>query len=165
MQNSSMNSLRVYSRHRLRVYRLYVHIHINLSCSGTDLFKRPTKLLYPVDYWSQWPDNSIKDAMEASVTKLESFLGIKRSVINLADRWLEDDPAGNGLALRSYLQDVREIPFHNHPVVRAADHLYFQTFMNLLWKGYYDHFLKFRRDFESKYFHPPYVHPVIQYCW
>ncbi|KAH6989095.1 amidase signature domain-containing protein [Ilyonectria sp. MPI-CAGE-AT-0026] len=105
---------------------------------------RPTKLLYPVDYWSQWPKNPIKDAMEVSVAKLESLLGIKRSVINLADRWLEDDPAGNALPLRSYLQD---------------------TFMNLLWKGYYDHFLSFRRDFESKYGYPPYVHPVIQYCW
>ncbi|KAH7022136.1 amidase signature domain-containing protein [Ilyonectria destructans] len=114
---------------------------------------RPTKLLYPVDYWSQWPENSIKDAMEASVTELEGFLGIKRSVINLADRWLEDDPAGNGLALSSYLQDARE------------SHFIIIPWFVPLTMSYYDHFLSFRRDFESKYGYPPYVHPVIQYCW
>ncbi|KAK3938198.1 glutamyl-tRNA amidotransferase [Diplogelasinospora grovesii] len=104
----------------------------------------PTKLLYPLDYWQQWPDNSAKAAMEGSVRALEGFLGIKRSIVNLADLWLEHDPAGNGLPLDSFLQD---------------------TFMNLLWKGYYDSLLGFRRDFETKYGVKPYVHPVIQYCW
>lgn len=37
--------------------------------------------------------------------------------------------------------------------------------MTLLWRGYYDNFLTFRKDYEKRFGVPPYVHPVIADCW
>ena len=41
----------------------------------------------------------------------------------------------------------------------------FQTFMTLLWKGYYENLAPFRKDYEEKFGYTPYVHPTVRYCW
>lgn len=129
---------------------------------------KPIKLLYPLDYWNQWSGSPGSDLLEDAVGKLEQHLGVRREVINLEDKWLECDPAGTQEPLKKYLQDVRDPrpnpPFyhkHNFYVLTRS----VQTFMTLLWKGYYDNFLPFREEYELKYGSPPYVHPVIQECW
>ncbi len=66
----------------------------------------PTKILYPVDYWNQWPEDTVKTMMLTTVRKLENFLGVEKSTINLEERWLETNPVGTSLPLASYLQDV-----------------------------------------------------------
>lgn len=45
--------------------------------------------------------------MERFVRKLEEYLGVEKTPINLAKTWQRDDPAGNGLLLGEYLQDVK----------------------------------------------------------
>ncbi|KAK4241990.1 amidase signature domain-containing protein [Achaetomium macrosporum] len=105
---------------------------------------KPVFLLYPSNYWDQWPQIAARTVMEGAVEKLEAYLGVKRVVVNLAEKWLEDDPSQSGLRLEEFLQN---------------------TFMTLLWRGYYTNYLPFRKEYEAKFGIPPYVHPVIQSCW
>jgi hypothetical protein len=44
--------------------------------------------------------------MEAAVEKLEAYLGVKRMVVDLAEKWLEVDPSKSGLSLDEFLQNV-----------------------------------------------------------
>ncbi|KAJ8131951.1 hypothetical protein O1611_g1673 [Lasiodiplodia mahajangana] len=108
-------------------------------------FRVPKKLLYPSDYWDSWLSNRQRDILESFVQKLERFLGVERTPINLAKKWINESPAGNHRTpIEDYLKD---------------------TFMNLLWRGYHDEYQMFRDDHQKKFGHPPYVHPVIQDCW
>ncbi len=53
--------------------------------------------------------------MQDAVEKLERYLGVKRDVINLAERWSEENPSGTGLSLAEYLKDVRTKPSRAGP--------------------------------------------------
>jgi hypothetical protein len=44
--------------------------------------------------------------MEGAVENLEAYLRVKRVVVNLAEKWLEDDPSRSGFPLAQFLQDV-----------------------------------------------------------
>ncbi|KAK4178917.1 amidase signature domain-containing protein [Triangularia setosa] len=119
---------------------------------------RPTTLLYPEDYWDQWPEGPVKQQMEVAVKKLEAYLQTPRVAINLANIWLKDNPHGNGSSLAEDLEDVR------------TWHLYCKDLGTKLTSAYtsdiHDASMeRFRRDFEQEYGHQPYVHPVIQDCW
>jgi hypothetical protein len=48
--------------------------------------------------------------MEYAVEKLEQHLGVKRVVVNLAERWRQENPSGTGLPLAEYLKDVSTKP-------------------------------------------------------
>ncbi|KAK4195511.1 glutamyl-tRNA amidotransferase [Triangularia verruculosa] len=105
---------------------------------------KSVQLLYPLDYWNQWPDGPVKKAMELAVQKVEKHLQTRRTEINLEETWLRDDPHNNHSTLAGDLKD---------------------TFMPLLWHGYYENLSGFRQEYENKYGHEPYVHPVIRDCW
>ncbi|KAI1151056.1 amidase signature domain-containing protein [Nemania diffusa] len=108
-------------------------------------FRLPGKLLYPRDYWDPWMSNAQSHTLERFVQELEKFLGVERTTINLADKWIHDNPEdSNRMPIEEYLND---------------------TFMNLLWKGYYDEYQMFQNDYMAKFGNPPCVHPVIQDCW
>ncbi|KAL1980266.1 hypothetical protein VTN96DRAFT_4410 [Rasamsonia emersonii] len=81
--------------------------------------------------------------MEDFVTKLEQFLGIQRSIVSLEDMWAKKNPADSRETLEDYLQN---------------------TFMTILWKGYYESLTPFRKDYEKKFGYSPYVHPTVRYC-
>ncbi|KAI0103214.1 amidase signature domain-containing protein [Nemania sp. FL0031] len=108
-------------------------------------FRLPKKLLYPSDYWNSWISNPQSDILESFVRKLERFLGIERTPVNLAEKWINESPAGSyQTPIEDYLRD---------------------TFMNLLWRGYHHEHRTFRDDYKNKFGNPPYVHPVVQDCW
>ncbi|KAI1128107.1 amidase signature domain-containing protein [Nemania abortiva] len=113
-------------------------------------FRRPAKILYPSDYWGPWLSNSHRnaleqrDAVECFVQKLEEFLGIDRTPINLAEEWIQRNPANSQSRIEVYLED---------------------TFMNLLCRGYHDEYQTFQKEYRAKFGNPPYVHPVIQDYW
>lgn len=81
----------------------------DISEIGTGLrvtsHSRPVRLLYPEDYFP-YPNPAAQALMEASVRHMESCLGIKRTAVNLAELWLQDDPTGQGISLAEYLQTV-----------------------------------------------------------
>ncbi|VUC20824.1 unnamed protein product [Clonostachys rosea] len=65
------------------------------------------QLLYPTDYWSQWPEGSTtRDAMEKAVANLENYLEIKRDTIDLSEHWRAHDPSGDREPLATYLENV-----------------------------------------------------------
>lgn len=43
--------------------------------------------------------------------------------------------------------------------------LLFETLMNLQWRGYHDGYQHFRLDHQDRFGTPPYVRPVVKYCW
>ncbi|KAI1248809.1 hypothetical protein MGN70_010011 [Eutypa lata] len=111
---------------------------------GLEFHDRAPKILFPSDYWNQYPEGPMKECMESAVGKLERCVGIQRTTIDLADKWLKDNPSGDSVPISTYLQD---------------------TFMTLLWSGYYENFRQFRSDYQNAFGTHPYVHPVIQHCW
>lgn len=99
--------------------------------------------------------------MEDFVTKLEQFLGIQRSIVSLEDMWAKKNPADSRETLEDYLQNVR-LRLKKSPFCVL---MLFQTFMTILWKGYYESLTPFRKDYEKKFGYSPYVHPTVRYCW
>ncbi|KAM4060528.1 amidase [Hirsutella rhossiliensis] len=55
--------------------------------------KKPTKLIYPTDYWPV-ADEASQRVFEAFITRVEGFLGVKRTNISLADTWKKTRPKG-----------------------------------------------------------------------
>lgn len=71
-------------------------------------FRLPGKLLYPRDYWDPWMSNAQSHTLERFVQELEKFLGVERTTINLADKWIHDNPEdSNRMPIEEYLNDVR----------------------------------------------------------
>ncbi|KAI0435580.1 putative glutamyl-tRNA amidotransferase subunit A [Xylaria telfairii] len=65
------------------------------------VYNEPTKLIYLTDYWQVDGDASQK-VFEAFVTRVEDFLGVKRTRINLADTWRETRPNGTHESISKY---------------------------------------------------------------
>ncbi|OJD34140.1 glutamyl-trna amidotransferase [Diplodia corticola] len=114
------------------------------SGSKSQTGKELRTLLFPIDYWSQWPSSDTLDLRDKFVSDFEKFLGLNRIELSLAERWEQDDPPRNGMAMNDYLQSA---------------------FMNILWKTYWDASKEFREEHERKFGSRPYVNPVIQHCW
>ncbi|CAG9984813.1 unnamed protein product [Clonostachys byssicola] len=70
-------------------------------------FMNPTKLIYPTDYWPVKDEPSQK-LFEAFITKVEDFLGVKRTRISLADLWNESRPAYTDESIVQYLKHAFE---------------------------------------------------------
>jgi hypothetical protein len=66
----------------------------------------PGQLIFPLDYFPfEQPD--AQAVLEGFVSKLEGFLQMKRTVMNMDALWRSDDPSGTGLGLAEYLDTVR----------------------------------------------------------
>jgi len=67
--------------------------------------KKPTKILYPTDYWAI--DHEESEALfEQYVAKLESYLGVKRTQVSLEEVWQTTKPLETELSLSEYFEHV-----------------------------------------------------------
>ncbi|KAI0111137.1 putative glutamyl-tRNA amidotransferase subunit A [Nemania sp. FL0031] len=66
---------------------------------------KPTKLIYPTDYW-QVDDEASQQAFESFITRIENFLGVKRTEISIADMWKETRPEGADESIAKYFHYV-----------------------------------------------------------
>jgi hypothetical protein len=66
----------------------------------------PKKILYPLDFFPH--SNPTHQAMvEEFITTLESFLGVQKTDLSLADRWMKcPPPEAKGKSLKEYLPKV-----------------------------------------------------------
>ncbi|KAI0392156.1 amidase signature domain-containing protein [Xylariaceae sp. FL0594] len=67
--------------------------------------KKPTKLLLPTDYWPV-ADAQSQERFEALISKIEDYLGVSQTSINLADTWLASNPVNTTEAFESYFENV-----------------------------------------------------------
>ncbi|KAI8946022.1 putative glutamyl-tRNA amidotransferase subunit A [Xylaria longipes] len=65
------------------------------------VYKKPTKLIYPTDYW-QVDDEASRQVFETFITRVEKFLGVKRTRISLADTWKETRPKSTDESISKY---------------------------------------------------------------
>lgn len=63
------------------------------------------KLLYPVDYW-QITDEASQKVFETFVTRMENFVGIKRTNIHLAEIWEKQRPDYVNVSLAEYMHSA-----------------------------------------------------------
>ncbi|GAB1312459.1 hypothetical protein MFIFM68171_02669 [Madurella fahalii] len=128
-------------------YQLSRHLFSHtepLARSECEVRDMPSILLFPTDYWETWRGNPAMEIMEEAVCRLEKYLDVERTTDSLAQRWLDGNPTNSRTSIGEYLQD---------------------TFMTLLWQGYYENLSRFIEEYKKKYNNPPYVHPVIQDCF
>jgi hypothetical protein len=69
--------------------------------------QKPTKVLYPVEYW---PNTSTEhDAvLESFIVKLEQYLGIQRTRVSIEETWTKTKPVTENTTLEKYLEHVFE---------------------------------------------------------
>jgi hypothetical protein len=104
--------------------------------------KKPTRLLYPTDYWPVQDDASQK-VFSAFIARLESFLGIKRTLVNFEDIWAKTRPEGEYKTLEQHFNQVFE--WGANP-------------------DQWNYFLKdFLEDYQAKFGKPPVLNPQIRF--
>lgn len=69
--------------------------------------KKPSKLLYPTDYWPI-DDEETQRVYDAYIAKLERYLGVEKSEVNLAKTWQETNPVKTNKTLEDYFEHVFE---------------------------------------------------------
>lgn len=109
---------------------------------ATMTVQKPTRLLYPVDYWPV-QDQASQKVFDAYINRLETFLGIEKTAINLALLWDFHRPNGVQESLADYLEHVFEW-------VSCRD----------VWVGLLGPFL---RDYEDKFGEAPALNPQIRF--
>ncbi|KAI1351222.1 amidase signature domain-containing protein [Xylaria sp. FL0043] len=112
-----------------------------------DLTKRfcaaKTRLLFPVDFFdSCWPEEYLK-AVEPVISKLEGFLKVKRTLINIRAKFREDD-VGGGKSMEEYLETTT-----------AHIQLY----------DCYRNCLPFLQEYKARFNKIPFADPYIKYKW
>ncbi|KAK0121858.1 hypothetical protein ONS95_010137 [Cadophora gregata] len=117
---------------------------IKASLDVPDSFKFPRRLLYPLDFFPQ-ADTEQQKMSDAFVKVVESFLGVMRTPISIADTWISNPPeeAGNK-SLLEYLE------------------------MSAVWPMYYDTyhtFDNFRQDYAAKSGKEAFVGPYMRKRW
>jgi len=68
--------------------------------------QKPTRLIYPEDYWRQWPDDAAQHARLNFMKAFGKYLGHKTSKVCLADIWQRANPTHDGQSLKEYLEHV-----------------------------------------------------------
>lgn len=67
-----------------------------------------TRILYPTDFFPL-PNPGHQELLESFIEKLESYLGIKRVEVNLAQLWMDKSPFESNaltLPLQEYMEKV-----------------------------------------------------------
>ncbi|KAJ1714963.1 glutamyl-tRNA(gln) amidotransferase subunit A [Aspergillus flavus] len=77
------------------------------SVKNPHFSKKPSKVLYPVEYW---PETSTEhDAvLESFIVKLERHLGLERTRISLEEIWATTKPVHENTTMKKYLEHVFE---------------------------------------------------------
>ncbi|QYT05271.1 Amidase domain-containing protein [Trichoderma simmonsii] len=65
------------------------------------IYEKPTKLIYLTDYWPVNHEES-QMVMESFIVRVEKFLGVNRTNINLADTWKRTHPEGADESISRY---------------------------------------------------------------
>ncbi|PKK51861.1 hypothetical protein CI102_5878 [Trichoderma harzianum] len=65
------------------------------------IYEKPTKLIYLTDYWPVNHEES-QMVMESFIVRVEKFLGVNRTNINLADTWKRTRPEGADESISRY---------------------------------------------------------------
>ncbi|KAJ6006803.1 hypothetical protein N7451_004747 [Penicillium sp. IBT 35674x] len=122
------------------LYHLASH-SLDLSDNATTF---PSKIIYPLDFFPH--SNPHHQAMvDEFVGTLESFLGVKRVEISLAERWEQCPPLeANGKPLKQYLAK--------------------SAFWSMCY-DYYHGFDDFRSKYQAKFGKRPFEGPVLNYRW
>ncbi|KAL7914159.1 amidase signature domain-containing protein [Trichoderma velutinum] len=106
------------------------------------IYEKSTKLIYLTDYWPVNHDESQK-VMENFITRVESFLGVNRTNINLADTWKRTRPEGTDESISKY--------FH---------HAFDWSANRDQWTGLLKPFIK---EYTDKVGKPPILNPQVRF--
>ncbi|KAI4861594.1 putative glutamyl-tRNA amidotransferase subunit A [Hypoxylon rubiginosum] len=70
-----------------------------------DCFKKPTKLLVPSDYWPV-AHTASQNTFNSLVNRIEKYLGIGRTTIDLAQIWKDSNPENTDESFEEYFNNV-----------------------------------------------------------
>ncbi|KAK3984184.1 amidase signature domain-containing protein [Cladorrhinum sp. PSN332] len=77
-----------------------------------DVKKYPTRILYPTDFLP-YTEEPVQAILEEFVKQLESYLGVQREVINIAELWDKyPPPEGKGKTIKEFLNKTGFYPFY-----------------------------------------------------
>ncbi|KAK3941866.1 putative amidotransferase subunit A [Diplogelasinospora grovesii] len=105
-------------------------------------FKKPTRLLYPTDYWPA-KDGPSQEVFEAFILRLEKHLGLKRTEISLEEIWQQHRPEGVTESLSEYLEHIFEWAANPDQ-----------------WTGLFRDFLP---EYEARFGKPPVLNPQVRF--
>ncbi|KAJ5726210.1 uncharacterized protein N7483_007567 [Penicillium malachiteum] len=109
-----------------------------------DINEFPSQIIYPADFLP-YGDSKMQAIVDEFVKNLECYLGVERSVISIAERWLQCPPIqANGRPIPKFLEKVGYYPFY--------------------YDGYHE-YARFRQDYRNKFEKEPYVGPYMQWKW
>ncbi|KAI1365982.1 amidase signature enzyme [Xylaria arbuscula] len=111
--------------------------------SDRRLLGKPTTLLYPTDYFP-FPEPHAQGALDQFVERLESYLGIKRTVININEMWMKQNPDSRGRALDDYLNN---------------------TVSDILTSDSYHSHAGFVRSYREAVGRDPFISPLVRWTW
>ncbi|KAJ4154988.1 hypothetical protein LMH87_000258 [Akanthomyces muscarius] len=136
----SMDTIGLLSRDIHQLSSLVKHSFPALA----DGHKHPTRILYSTDFFPHL-NPAQQEMVEKFTFVLEDFLGIKRTLLNIEERWNACPPVeAGGQSIRDYISKTAYYPF------------------------YYDGFQEyseFRQEYEQKFGKPAYVGPYMRWKW
>ncbi|KAM0467068.1 hypothetical protein ACHAPV_000582 [Trichoderma viride] len=106
------------------------------------IYEKPSKLIYLTDYWPINHEESQR-VMESFVKRVESFLGVNRTNINLANTWKRTRPEGTDESISKY--------FH---------HAFDWSANRDQWTGLLQPFIK---EYTDKMGKPPILNPQVRF--
>lgn len=119
-------------------------VALTVESGAGDLHKYPKRILYPTDFLP-YTEDPVEAILEEFVQKLESFLGIMRTKISIADIWTQSPPPeAKGKTIKEFLNKTGFYPFY--------------------YDGY-NEYQKFRDDYLKKFNKEPYVGPFTRWKW
>ncbi|KAJ8130621.1 hypothetical protein O1611_g3006 [Lasiodiplodia mahajangana] len=86
-------------------YKILAQALYGSSDTDDKIYKKPTKLIYPTDYW-RVDDEASQQVFETFITLVEDFLGVKRTEISVAGTWKETRPEGTDESMGKYFDYV-----------------------------------------------------------
>jgi hypothetical protein len=104
--------------------------------------KKPTKILYPTDYWPVKHQES-QTVFDNYIAKLEAYIGVKKTPINLENLWQETNSVQTDESLEDYFEHVFEW-------VANPDQ----------WTGF---FKAFNQEYEETFGHQPVLNPQLRF--
>ncbi|KAI3324413.1 amidase signature enzyme [Xylariaceae sp. AK1471] len=105
--------------------------------------KKPTTLLYPTDYFP-FPQPDAQKALDRFVGKLENYLEIQKTVVNINEIWKQQDPDNSGQDLDVYLN---------------------KTVSDILTSDSYHSHTDFVKRYREVRARDPFISPLVRWTW
>jgi hypothetical protein len=116
------------------------------------------QLLYPVDFFSGWPKEYIS-LVEPAISKLEQFLRVERSQVDLRAIF-EQDKIADGETMEKYLDTVRLLSYSSMPLLTP-----FKTTAHIQLYDCYRNCLPFLEEYHNSFNKTAFADPYIEYKW